>query len=514
MSDGLTRNVIIGMQGARAANALILVTLSVICVGLHRGQVYVDTSATDHVCTDVDTPTDCWTHGGIFRAMNFTVPTTMMSFSVSGGSFASDHGIYIPSSVNYIAHYEGNVHPHNQTACEVSFAADSQERAACYLEHVPWIHEADNRATYRSSPFLTGGVHVWYMSWLSLWLSASFAVAMIPSVFYGVEIDWVKLPVLALWHVIGVVLSVMFYVDDGYFNMRLPLNNVLIGCFTTLFAILVQFYWARVSQDFNDYKGHRGSQDLRAANPKGISALMTIAHPHSAATTVLAARNDNAASEVKMEYSMEIFTAAYKEGTLMETFFMELAICLPPGLIAVWCMAVRYGIDWAVQSLYVRSFFIFFFIACTYKAMPVLRYEKGSTALSKNELALVLVVTVTTIFYFAYFFLADWIIPVIHMKNAYEGIYSGQAVSVAYTFFAFTLAFVIAYSLALLIYYVIAFVQSETNYKFATSEFQYYVWAISQLLMLVLRILLFVYAIAPHLWYGLYDKTHVELNYP
>jgi hypothetical protein len=513
-----------------------MVTLACVAAGMHRGQVYVDQAATDHICTAVNTPVNCWTHGGVFRAVQFTAPTTSLSF-----------GDALPASSTaptaYAALFDTNFDAYDSAHCvtEYPLDTDKNKRAACQIERVPKIWENPNSYNYRRLYSLSGGVHVWYLLWISLWVGASFSVAFLPATLSPLPLhedrikaeqkrswllDTIKLPMMLIWHLLGIVLSAWFYVDDTYFNMRLPLNNVIFGVVLQLAALVVQLMWARISQETDIEPNklatalHNTVYERVPTAPVGLSAMMTLNSMTPVRSTVSKQRLGD-------RFSIEIFSAKYLDMSLLETFFIEVAITLPPAMVAVYCMCSHVNMDWMLQSIYVRSLFAFLCVAVAYKVLPALeRHKQAEEKMRKQgidvvnmfgrfELIIVLVVLVLTTTVFIFGLLYDWITPVHDAVVFWGDAYSSGVQGLAIYTLVLVVIFIAGYVIALVVAMILAMCMGPSATEHAiTHNMHLYGWYMSQMLLFVFRVILFAYAVDPKLWYVAYNKQDVMLNYP
>lgn len=484
---------------SRVVNALVLVTFSIVMLSVHLNQIHVPDEV-EAICTARDVPVDCWEQGGVFRALQFTAPTTTVSFTNFGPGtiYDPDGTVRQVSESPYAVRYAPSTDQHTQASCAVDFAANEKMRAACRAERIQDLWEVPNRELYRLSWTLSGGVHIWYMLWISMWISASFAVVMLPEYLLGVQ-----LPTLFVWHLLGIVLTVMFYVDDHYFQLRLPLNNVFIGIAIEAFAAMVQLYWTRESQAKRVARGGK----LEARPVAGaLGRLMALGRD-----------GDEGGAPAAGAEAVTIFESKLESFELLEALYMEIAITFPPVAVAVFCMVSRVNMDWVVQSLYVRSFFIFVSMAVCFK---VLKFTEGSKVakvdternLDPLELWFVMFIFAVTALYLSIFFLLDWYTPMWDTVIMWGDGYSRNVTAVAVLTLVVMILLIIVFLVALVIMFAInGVLQSVFENK---EPMQLWFFYGVQTLLLAFRCLLFAYAVSPKIWYEHFDKLDVPLNYP
>ena len=514
----------------RYTNALVLVVFSIVMLAVHVGQVRVphDVSA---ICTATNTPANCWKHGGFYRAVQFTAPTTSVAYQNFGAGtiYDPDGGTRAVGSLPYAVVFAGGkTEDHRQHWCEEQLAFPDDVERACKVEKIPELWEVPNRGLYRSAWTFAGGVHVWYFMWLATWIAASFAVVMLPPF-----VDYFKLPILVSWHLIGVVLSVMFFVDDYYFQLRMPLNNVFVGVVLEALAVLVQFYWGRQSQEEWDVDTLRSS--AYQALPAGLAGLMTLGPnakdgeptpppgPPGPRRTSYATRKGGSAGGAREQDGLEVWTLGFEVFNtklerleLVEALFVEMAITVPPLLIAVFCMASRVNLDWVIASLYLRAVFIFASMAVCFKA---LKFAKAKAVTSspgqKAELWLVMFIFAVTLTYLAVFFILDWYTPVKDTVVLWGDAYDTSVSAVIYfALVAVSLVLLAFLLLLLLVVYTVSISKGDMDYKEGISNLQVFFFYGAQFGLLVFRTVLFTYAVDPRLWYDNWDRQDVPLNYP
>jgi hypothetical protein len=528
----------------RFSNAFVLVAFGFIAILVHHSQVRVP-DKTEARCTARDTPVGCWDHGGGYRAASFVAPTTGISFADIGvGVIYNPDGSTRPVTAtpfDVLFDAADKTTSRLQTACVADFPDTDlvtvgdqfpEEHFACLAERVPALWEIPNGALAGDQWTLAGGIHVWYFMWISLWISASFAVTMVPD-YYGAK--YVKFPIIAFWHFIGVVLTVMIYVDDPFFQMRLPLNNVIIGCALQALAALAQFYWeveamydghgvapAKVAGNETSADGTQtegmGSRYAGRGAPLSLTALMTLgidgdsrrgsthtAKSHSHAGSVTAA--EDRVALVTHQRDIFAWKATHKE--LFEALNVELALTMPALLLAVFGMVSRVNIDWVVSSLFLRSTLFFLGLAACFKAL------KFHAEAKQHGLGGVLRVTVAVfaavMIYLVAWVLFDWYHPMAQTTSHWGDAFPGGLRTTAMITLVVTVILVSLFLVGLLVVGVVFPAILEEDVKGSTEESAYMAL---QALLLVVRVFLFVCTVSPGTWYGAFDKMAVPLNYP
>jgi hypothetical protein len=504
----------------RFINAVVLVGFSFALLGWHWGQVHTP-HETRAICTASNTPADCWTYGGHFRGAEFTAPTTTISFnSYDVGTFAGPDGVARPVGAEpyAVVYANGVTDEHRQHWCTTQLDLAERSKAACHLEKIPEMWEVPNALLARASWTFSGGVHIWYFIWLSTWLSASFAVAMLPSV-----VDMIKLPVLAAWHLVGLMLTVMMFVDDPYFQVRLPLNNVIIGVVLEVFSIAAQFYWARQSQE--EWAPTLLKAAAYAPLPAGLAGLMSLGDGSVAGGSVTGSTHSHHSHpppvEVKPKMwhlSFEVFNSKLQEIELLEALFVEMTLTVPLLLIAVFCIASRVNLDWVIASLFLRAFFLFVCMAICFKSMKFVanRERRDTASANKYDMWLVMVVFILTLLFLAVYFIMDWYYPMKEADTLWGDALESSIPALVYiTLTALCLLLVAFLVVLLLAAYTISWTNDEEeDVKSKLRTVQVYFFYGAQFGLLVLRTTAFAYGVDPFTWYGSWTRSDVPLNYP
>ena len=539
----------------RYVNAVVLVVLSGVSIFVHMAQIYTPDKAVAR-CTALDTPTNCWEHGGHFRALSFVSPTTGITFSDYGVGviYNPDGSTRLVADNPYDVLYDqaAKTTSKRKAVCATAFpdsdlvtAGDQipEERLACLAENIPDMWEVPNEGLAHDTWNMAGGIHIWYFMWLSLWIAASFAVTMIPAYSY---VEYIKFPVVTAWHFTGIVITVMAYVDDAYFQMRLPLNNVITGFTLQALAALAQFYWEleamhddgphrRVTvaevQD-NDGKsggktmgshltalmtfGPENEDDSRSvASTKSHNSKSQGARSHSerrgstrSSTSQYQTTVADGAEGPPVTHARDIFEWKTRNTELVEALNIEIALTLPAVLLAVFSMVSRVNLDWVVSSIFLRSTLFFLGMAACFKTFKFYR-----AAESKN-LGGIFRVTVAifagTMVYLVAWVLFDWYHPMAQTTSNWGDAFPGGLGTIAMLTLVAMIMLVTFFLIGVVVLGV-AFPDVEGVHVQSTEKFAYLV---IQGLLLIIRVFVFVYTVDPKAWYGVWDPKNVQLNYP
>eukprot|EP00961_Rhodomonas_salina_P257511 3479985-Rhodomonas_salina.4 len=528
--------------GFRCVQACTLVVFSLVTLGLHIQDVDVG-----QVCTDTNVPVDCYKKdSGRFRAINFTAPTTSLTFiNYGGGPVYGVNGLYrsmleVPYKLVYDPLTTFN---RTQEWCVAEYPDNLYTQRACKAEMIQDMYEVPNSEASGTTWALAGGVHIWFFLWLSLHLSASFSVLMLPHWEYS-AFERVKIGILFIWHLLGLSFSIVLFVDDDYFNMLLPVNNAIIGITFELFTMVVQLLWVRTTSTL----GMAAYYDITPSRPKGyrltpggnhtvdmkagtseLSALMTLdSHSRQRVHTSDTLRYNDGRVEVRRQQiqsydDWDVFETKKNAGELMESVFIEFALTMPLIMVAIYCMSVRVNMDWVLQSLYLRSIMIFLSLSLLFKCLPL----TGSDYL-QNYIANMVGVVTAPVFCLAVSLLYDWYTPLAHSTH-WWGTAVNPGVSHIAVMAAIVVFGVILGSITFIFFSLLAIsnwgngdycvpklnAHGNRNTKdesvwMNADEATYYV---VQFFVFILRIMVFAYAVNPELWYEEYDKADVMLNY-
>lgn len=530
----------------RILNPLALIAFSISALIVHVVDVNVGT-----VCTDYNIPAMCATKGsGRFRALNFTAPTTSLYFT----KFLEPEYSNIPhpdSSLLYNLAYDPNTaeitgdyctDPSGKKALNSSLKEDADKLDACKAEAIPMLYEIKNGGSYyRISWNLSGGVHIFYFIWLSLWLAASFQVLIFP--IWGQNktnfkpdnqtkdfktyisnqtgiINKLKVAVLLLWHFVGIIFSLILFTNDKYFETRLPLNNAVLGIIFEGFALLVQLYIQFTN------RGHmENSWGLRTkntfsssaqANTQGLKNLMTIATPTNTGYTALGRGYANE-NETDIITHADVFGAKTYNDELLEYFFWECVFTLPLLMVAVFCITSRVNMAWALELLYSRLLLLFLlfgmFFRLTTNQMQM-RHNLGKKAEDEPALVrtilmffglLLVFLTVTT--------LLEWIEPIAYSRYQWDESlrFSTWTAGIGS---AVLIVIVLALALVAAAYDIwILFFPFNKQTDERDRKMDLGIYMSLSLLVMVVRVIVFAMIVNPGLWYEVYDKNDVLLNY-
>ena len=214
-------------------NAVTLVTMTIITIAVHVSDVEPGIPC-------ISTATCDLAGSGKYRAMNFTAESTSVSYRarVAGGVRGIDNTMQEIAlngwPMRMYADDGTNTHLSSRCAA-INTGRDVAARDRCVAEGISVMYELPNG---RESMTLTGGVHIVYMFFVTLHISASFALIMLPD-----NLNMMKMVVIPLWHIMGVLLMVLIYTKDTMFEMRVPVNNVILAVTLELFTLFIQYMW-------------------------------------------------------------------------------------------------------------------------------------------------------------------------------------------------------------------------------------------------------------------------------
>lgn len=232
----------------RWTNCVTMVLATVIFAAFHLSFVNVG-----EVCTAPDTPSNCWDDGGPYRATDFTMLTTRLSFTdiAAGQNRIWDNSMTKRSVDAYSVVFAPDKDTQGSLASVCNYA-DHWNQTRCTSEKISPLYEIPNS---RTDYTLSGGVQIGYLFFVSLHIAAAFAIMMLPEVrtaasdgkggsVVSANMEVAKMIVLMGWYIGGILCVILFYVADDLTNMRVPVNNVSLAIMIEVFAMFVQFSWA------------------------------------------------------------------------------------------------------------------------------------------------------------------------------------------------------------------------------------------------------------------------------
>ena len=512
-------------QGWNYMSTLLLIVFSIVLPASYSGFHDPPPGAP---CTSygvgADPAKSCWEGGGKFWGFDLTAPTVSIAFqNYSQGVIYDGPGLVRTiEQLPFPAAYEDDTKMENariaHCAADAKIAADDYLLASCVAEAVPDVWQIPNRHRYRTAWDLSGGVHIWFFCWVSLWLSASFSVLMLPG---GPIMSYIKVPVLMLWQLLGILAAVLMFIDDDSLHMRLPLNNVLVGVSMIIFTSIVQAYWIRVEL-VKDGDTHRPDMETQATAglysrvPGGsLSRLMAMG------PSVVGVPGALAGQHVSHTF-YSIFEGKKSSRLLLEGAFIEAALTVPLGVVAVFCACSRVNTDWMVQSILFRCYLIFACAAFCFKLFSLdskprmigPRTQASAEKKDRGDLWLVMIVFAFTIFLLLFFFLADFYWAVYETSENISDDWSSGRKHAGYTMFAFLFLMVIIYVVTAIGLFMLSFFGNERVEAFFEGGAQVWAWVAIRILLLGYHCLIFTYGIEPRLWYGSFDRKDVWLDYP
>lgn len=524
-----------------------IAVLSLVVIGTHIENVRVET-----VCTDTNVPARCWA-GSAFRAMNFTALSKTVTYDpLTAGMYV---GVDDTNTWSTLHHFPVLVNGDLETAKHLSSrcAIDLPENytaehlTACEVTNVQPLWEVPNHIGYST---LSGGVHVVFFIWLALHITASFLLIMVPlhpqlktyqkgkdEPMSAITGQSVKQVIFIFWHCLGILLPVIIYANDHYFNMRLPLNNVIHSTALQLFAVFIQYSWTIVTETEQDilsangnggamqdmvrgedenHHHHHGHHDGNTNTEQRMALMNAMAISKGGAVKLGSGREMryNVGGKDDVEYDND-WNVMETKLVLMETFetvMTQCALTLPLLMVAVMCIGHRVQVDYLLQSVYLRTFLLFATFALSERISAIARrdYIKDMIITDATVMIQFLFLGACTVLFA--FLIIDWYEPFRLTNAEYRktgNLSTSYNIVLATTgFFSFIIFFV-------WIYKVVQTMPTITDKSKRIMEVRFIVGVslLVQLLVCILCITLGIYATNPKSWYSAYNEQDVLLNY-
>jgi hypothetical protein len=377
---------------------------------------------------------------------------------------------------------------------------------------------------------ISGGVHIFYLFFVTLHIGGSFALIMLPE-----SLGLVKRYVLPVWHTMGIILVVLVYTKDSYFHMKVPVNNVFLAITLEMFTLFVQYMWT-VDHTGIDSKGNQkpegfvsrfsGKTNATQTSGKGLDSLMKIVPTmnsdqstkysklaSNSGPTELSDRPTYGVLGVQYAYdtdqsiyNLNVFGRALRSGNILEPFVAECAITIPSLLIVIFVIAHRNPFDFFLQSIYLRAFLAFGVL------LVVMRMRNIHRELDKEEVIhnTVAASAVTALFVSSFMFyhmLYDWLHPIYLTLHDYSDL---GDLDESYTLALLVFSFVVIITAIL---FLVTLVKSFVSGAFWDQWISLIVYMGLSLLLFTLRFVVFIYMMFPGKWYGAWNTQDVLRHY-
>jgi hypothetical protein len=506
--------------------AIFYVIATITTLALHVSQVQISS-----VCMQKDPWSDsCLASSGLYRSLNFTSNTFYYSFQATADVYG---GQPVPVKWDTVS-----TTGFRSSTCGTELAAigaDKSVQNKCESTRIRNIYEipADKK-----SYTLAGGVHIIFFLWVSLHISTAFAIFYLPpSGTLG------KFIVLPMWYIIGFGMIITVFFDDTYFDMHVPFNNIFLSIVLEIMMIGLHFIWARNSSAIESNAEQNAIEHPPpAVNPRSVPEYSAPDMPTQASQFRSATKKDSLSSLMNLStfagpmrvgrntefgpqytpmttlktslYHGDVFEQKWANYSLLEMFYMELALTMPLDFLAIFSVAVRTTSDWSIQSYFVRIFLICSTLAIVEKVRSLAWDERNNT-LSRTRIA-PLVILVTSIVVIMFGFLCrSFIYPYIEVfyvtANVDLGFYGVKLFSLFYfALFVTLVSFISMYNMVGALYDLFGATDSSASSRFR----MYTAWAmLFTFLMLFIKVVIVTYMIQPRTWYPAFNPHDVTLAY-
>jgi hypothetical protein len=540
----------------------VIASIAVLAVHVSHSRVGQECYANEGVSDPkIPTPFDsqCYlTNSGAYRAINFTIPTTTLSFDTktrpwSGKAYSL---IYLPG-IKAVKGGGYGTGGRLATDCQTDFVGkDVREWHVCEATRIRAMSEMLNDF---SSNTLAGGCNVAFLVWLSLHLSAGFAMFALPPMY-----DSVKQVLLPIWYLLGYILVTAIYFDDDFFHMNVPLNNILLSYILQTFMVVMHFLWAKVSESRKRYKEVAADE---ASTVHG--SLVHTSHPHVTGTETVTdslfqgqfqrgpqtrfsltpfntvtnkpAPIGNHSTFMPYHgvvpsvngYLMDVFEDKWNTFCVMELTYVELAFTLPSLVVVFFVIGNFVTMDWFLQALYMRTFFICSLLAIAERirgmgwrhysadANDALANHKPEIATRSRLLPIHLFINLCAVYIIIYMLL-DF------MTTMKESVWQSSTVDIGlhgaktFTMFFHALLWIlfsvqVLYNLTGIFMDLFPIMISSSTHELQGDSHDSrfvsytYLYIVQQVVILSVRILAVLIVFAPDTWYGPFDKRDVTL---
>lgn len=338
------------VAGYRVFSAVVHVAFMVVALAIHVQQVHVG-----YQCTLAENSfnSTCYKRSsGTLRALNFTVPTTYLSFSNNDLPYKSTPwDVLFYTGTTDHPHRGSGTDGHLSSNCTYDLAGhDPYEIQACEAQRLRTMYEYENTDEYLT---LAGGVHIVFCLWVTLHIAGSFTLFNLPPSF-----DGTKVHTLPMWYISGFIVTLLIHLEDDYFNMRVPLNNIVLAIILQIFTVIIHFLWAKnyMTDSYSPVQTKLGMP----VDPRSSLAIPFGAHHNMIGNTRLSKHaRYKSTGPVAPSYHLDVFEQKWDQFSVLELIFMESAFTLPLFFVSVYVIGNRVSMDWEVQSIYIRLFILF-----------------------------------------------------------------------------------------------------------------------------------------------------------